>query len=243
MKFINSKYIYFLPLIGWIPWAGMLIALMVCWSVQGKPSYAFMDRAQTPVYISDIAATNLQPIFIVGSSLQAIFFLATLIVEFILRNRLNKWFSIHAKRLSYPSFIFMFAGQIGIILVSCFNTKNFPHLHLDFLSLFILGILLHLIMTIIQYLIMGLKYDQSSYWNYLTFSFYLKLIFLLIAGSFAACFKLISNDNTNASFEWSLSFFYITLFWIYGFDLYKLSREIPDIAEVNEQDKYSVNLA
>lgn len=67
---------YLIPIIALIVWWGMLIAMLSCWGAQGRPIYSFMNgEYQNPVYISDIGATNLQPLFISCSGFQAIFLL------------------------------------------------------------------------------------------------------------------------------------------------------------------------
>ena len=106
---------------------GMLIAMLSCWGAQGRPIYSFMNgEYQNPVYISDIGATNLQPLFISCSGFQAIFFVGTLIMGFYLRYKSGKiqpYISKHQPRLAIASIVCAAIGQLGIVFVAIFNTK------------------------------------------------------------------------------------------------------------------------
>ncbi|AAS50850.2 ABR080Wp [Eremothecium gossypii ATCC 10895] len=81
-----GNYFFLVPWIAVIPWCGMLIAMLVCWSVQGHPIYWFMDGDQFPVYISDIGATNLQPLFVTCVAWQGLWYCIMVACEFFQRS-------------------------------------------------------------------------------------------------------------------------------------------------------------
>lgn len=81
-----GNYFFLVPVIGFIPWYGMLIAMLICWAGQGRPIYWFMHEPQSVVYISDIGATNLNPLFIAGAGWQGLFLVVTMACEFYQRS-------------------------------------------------------------------------------------------------------------------------------------------------------------
>lgn len=83
-----GNYFFLVPIVAFVPWYGMLIAMLICWAGQGHPLYAFMDQSQkmSPVYISDIGATNLNPLFIACAGWQGLFYVITVACEFYQRS-------------------------------------------------------------------------------------------------------------------------------------------------------------
>ncbi|KAH3899858.1 related to Protein SFK1 [Saccharomycodes ludwigii] len=88
-KYKPGNYFFLVPIVAMIPWVGMLIAMLICWAVQGKPFYSFMNRGQKLAFISDIGATNLQPLFIACSAWQGLFYFLTLCCEYY--QRCGRW--------------------------------------------------------------------------------------------------------------------------------------------------------
>ncbi|KAL6942979.1 hypothetical protein ACO0RG_001952 [Hanseniaspora osmophila] len=89
-----GNYFFLMPWIGVISWWGMLMALLICWGVQGRPIYSWMQSAEYVhgsglVYISDIGATNLQPLFIALAGMQGLFYVITLALEYF--QRCGRW--------------------------------------------------------------------------------------------------------------------------------------------------------
>lgn len=84
-----GNYFFLVPWIAFIPWYGMLIAMMICWAEQGHPIYWFMMEYQFPVYISDIGATNLQPLFISCVAWQGLGYVITIACEYF--QRCGRW--------------------------------------------------------------------------------------------------------------------------------------------------------
>ncbi|CCE62415.1 hypothetical protein TPHA_0C02620 [Tetrapisispora phaffii CBS 4417] len=81
-----ANYFFIIPWIAFIPWWGMLVAMLACWAGQGHPIYWFMDSYQFPVFISDIGATNLRPLFISCAGWQGLGYCITLACEFFQRS-------------------------------------------------------------------------------------------------------------------------------------------------------------
>lgn len=60
--------------------------MLACWAGQGRPIYWFMDTAQFPVYISDIGATNLKPLFIACAAWQGLGYVIMVMLEYFQRS-------------------------------------------------------------------------------------------------------------------------------------------------------------
>ncbi|SCW02467.1 LAFE_0F07074g1_1 [Lachancea fermentati] len=84
-----GNYFFIVPWIAFIPWYGMLIAMLACWAAQGHPIYWFMHVDQFPVYISDIGATNLRPLFIACVGWQGLGYVITIACEYFQRS--GRW--------------------------------------------------------------------------------------------------------------------------------------------------------
>lgn len=207
----------------------MLIALMVCWSAQGFPVYDWMEpnhHHQTILYISDVAATNLQPIFISCASTQALFFILTLIAERYLRHagRLLPNWNKKEKILAATSIFFAFIGQLGIIFVSTFNTHSFPDVHASFLVVFIVFLALSAVCNGFELYILNKAYIT---YNHFKRSYIFKSIWWIIslglAIGFAVCIKR-HHPNAAAVCEWTLAFLYGFYLLSFAYDLWPAAK-------------------
>ena len=113
---------------------------MLCvWVAQGEPHYAFMEPSQTILYISDIGASSWgQPIFIATSACMVVTFDLVFIGERWLRHtgrlapNYNKW----EKICSVLSIIASIIGAAGLILLTIFDTRDYPSVHDAMLGVF-----------------------------------------------------------------------------------------------------------
>lgn len=81
-----GNWLFIVPWIAFIPWYGMLITMLICWAAEGHPVYWFMHTHQFPVYISDIGATNLEPLFISCCAWQGLGYAITVALEYFQRS-------------------------------------------------------------------------------------------------------------------------------------------------------------
>lgn len=136
----------------------MLIAMLAVWAREGKPHYSFEDKAQTIAYalpslaylkrlhqangtiryISDIGASGLKPLFIAGSAVTVVFLDLSFLAERWLRHagQLVPNKGIFDKACAIASLIFALAGALGLILLSIFDTAQYPRRHDGFLIMF-----------------------------------------------------------------------------------------------------------
>ncbi|CAN3356514.1 protein Sfk1p [Diutina catenulata] len=228
---------YLVPLVALVVWWGMLIAMLACWGAQGHPIYSFMDERQNPVYLSDIGATNLKPLFISCAGFQAIFFVGTLLMEYILRrkNKLQPWVSSKQPKFAIVSIVCAIIGQLGILFVSIFDTKNFHNVHLAMVGVFIAFIFFSCLFNFFNSFIFGNEptrlhpdhekviFGKSRWANLYMVSFWCKLVWLVIAIVLAACFGYYmkhGRDSLSAKFEWCICFWYGFLLVAWSIDLF-----------------------
>lgn len=220
------RFFWLVPLLACVVWWGMLIAMMTAWAVQGKPQYDFMDADDTVVYISDVGATSLKPVFIACAATQAGLFMAALIFERYMRHsgRLLRNHRTAEKWLSVGAIVFGILGQIGIILVSVFDTVNHHSVHVGCLVLFIVGLGISAILNSAEFTLLDQNYPDV---RRLKISYILRWIWVAIAIVLAIVFVSCNNrdePNVAAGFEWALSFFYGFYLLILSFDLIPFKR-------------------
>jgi hypothetical protein len=202
---------WMLPLAACIIWWGMLVALLSAWAAQGFPIYTFIQHRNVHVlYISDVAATNLQPIFISCAGAQGILFVLSLISERYLRHagRLLP----NARRLEKVfagfSIAFGIIGQLGILFVSIFNTEAFHNVHIAMLVVFIVGVGISALFMVAELAMLDRSYPDV---HRLRVSYVLKLVWFIIALALVLAFAAnasLGHRNAAAICEWTLSFFY-----------------------------------
>lgn len=112
--------------------------MILVWISEGSPRYSSMEPGQKIAYISDIGAQGLQPLFIAGSAVTVVVFDAVFISERWLRHRgrLAHNTSRAQKILSICAIIFAVIGAAGLILLTIFDTVDYPNAHDAFLAVF-----------------------------------------------------------------------------------------------------------
>lgn len=230
---------WWLAVLSAIVWWGMLIALLAVWGAQGYPVYPWItDRRKTILYISDIAATNVQAVFISCSAVQGLLFVLALASERLLRHN-GRLMPNHRRREKWSSIcaiVCAFVGQLGILFVSIFNTRYFSDTHSDFLIVFIVFVGVSSLFSIYEYF-----YLDRHYKDYLaiTFSLWYKVAWFIIELAMAVGFAGTRSRHVNASagLEWAVAFFYPFYTLIIAYDLWpahktekgeKLNPSYPD---------------
>ncbi|KAF9730393.1 hypothetical protein PMIN06_011424 [Paraphaeosphaeria minitans] len=207
------------PIFSSLVWLSMLIAMLTTWSVQGSPHYSSMNPKQHIAYISDIGAQGLKPLFIAMSAVTVVSLDLAFILERWLRHtgKLTPNTSFWQKFYSTCSIIASVAGAAGLILLSIFDTLHHPHLHDDFLVLFIAGYIVSAIFICWEYQRLGIHFREHSILRY---SFWIKLTFIFVELGLAIAFGVTrKKDKYNAAavLEWTISFiffFYVLSFFI-----------------------------
>ncbi|KFA69275.1 hypothetical protein S40285_09377 [Stachybotrys chlorohalonatus IBT 40285] len=200
---------WMLPVISGLAWLATLLSLLLFWIFHDdREVYETMEDGQTLPYISDIGATELQPLFITGCVLTSVFLDLAFISERWLRHngRLIANGSRREKVFSGISIFFAFVGTVGLILLAVFDTRSHPTLHLMCLGLFILGYIVSAIFICWEYRRLGVNNREYSI---LSTSFWIKLVFILVEFGLVVGFMVsmrTGNSDAAAVLEWVVSF-------------------------------------
>ncbi|EJU02018.1 hypothetical protein DACRYDRAFT_107739 [Dacryopinax primogenitus] len=224
------------PVIPIIAWFVTLWALLGWWLNSGRPKLPSME--ESIAYISDIGATFLKPLFIVGCIITGLGFFATLLVDALLRRAgiLERAGRRRVRWISYASIASSAVGAIGLIFLSGFDTLRCPTEHDAFLLVFMVGVIFSAIFTILEYAFL-LRSPQVHRTRLLEASFYGKILVFLVELGLAIAFGICLNTNnlynTGAIIEWIVAFvfeFYLVTFWM---DLHPanavIERECGDV--------------
>ncbi|PFH53189.1 hypothetical protein AMATHDRAFT_138319 [Amanita thiersii Skay4041] len=207
-----------IPLFGGLVWSSTLLSMLTTWLATGRPKYVSQDGSIA--YISDIGADILKPLFIAGCTITACTFIASLIIERWLRQsgrmlpNLRRRESISAVLAMCGSIL----GGCGLILLSIFDTKRFTHAHRVFLLLFMVGVALSAIFTVIEY--RWLRKD-FIYVSQLKIAYIVKAIIagILILLAIAFAVALYQSIDLGAILEWTIAFGYTLYLLTFFYDL------------------------
>ncbi|KAI4842564.1 putative FK506 suppressor Sfk1 [Aureobasidium sp. EXF-8845] len=232
---------WLLPLIAAAVWLATLLGMLGTWLARGSPRYVSMEPGQTIAYISDIGATNLQPLFIAGSAVSVVIFDVCFVSERWLRHkgRLAHNTSTTQKVLSGFACAFAIIGAIGLILLTILDTVDHPTAHDICLVVFIVGYIISAIFACAEYQRLGMHFRQhrilrASFWIKLTFIF----IEIALAIAFASLGRTATRRNIAAILEWVISLIYIIYQAHYAMDffpaIHSKNNRFPSVEEMIE---------
>ncbi|GMM29838.1 Sfk1 protein [Martiniozyma asiatica (nom. inval.)] len=230
---VKPQHAWILPLISLIAWWAMLLAMMIIWFAQGRPDLGTYHPAMSVyiVYLSNTADSKLQPIFIVGSGIMGIFFVWSVIEDYYLRTREKQYLplcyhwmttALHALAISLS-----IIASLCILLVSCLRDNwQYSYIHSVFVILFVIFVFSYLCAHTLVFLFYYKKYHIK----YFLIISIVKLIWVLVAIVLVVCYGVfmgLGNSQGNDSvywgysgiMEWSLVYFYGTMFILISFDL------------------------
>ncbi|KAH8100069.1 Frag1/DRAM/Sfk1 family-domain-containing protein [Cristinia sonorae] len=219
MPHSHQHWLYvWIPLVGAVVWFATLLALLVTWLAQGRPKYVSQEGSIT--YISDVGADILKPLFIVGCVITGVSFFLALSIERWLRHsgRLVPNMRTRERVFSVLAILASFVGGAGLILLSIFDTKRHPSIHRLFLLIFILGVGLSAIFTVIEY-----RWISHDFYEIrkLKIAYRVKgtiaTLLILLAVAFAVA--LYQAKNVGAVLEWVIAFGYTFYLLTFFYDL------------------------
>ncbi|KAF8896588.1 Frag1/DRAM/Sfk1 [Infundibulicybe gibba] len=175
----------------------------------------FVERIYT--YISDVGADILKPLFVTGCCITAVGFFLSLFIERWLRHSGRLIPNMRRRERVFGSLAVLgsFIGGAGLILLSIFDTKRHSTLHRLFLLIFMIGVALSAIFTIVEY--RWISKDFLSV-KKLKIAYIAKAIIagILILLAIAFAVALYTKPDVGAVLEWTISFgftFYLLTFY------------------------------
>ncbi|KAI0649435.1 Frag1/DRAM/Sfk1 family-domain-containing protein [Trametes meyenii] len=222
MRFIPHQHQHWLyvwiPLFGAFMWFATLWALLITWLASGRPHYVSQDGSIA--YISDVGADILKPLFIVGCVITGLSFFLSSAIERLLRHqgRLVANMRRRERALATLAILFAFMGMCGLILLSIFDTKRFASLHRVFLLVFIVGVGLSAIFTVVEY--RWISHDFVEI-RKLKIAYVAKGIIagILIVLAIAFAITLFQATDPGAILEWLIAFGFTFYLLTFFFDL------------------------
>jgi MFS family permease len=194
--------------------------MIITWLATGRPHYVSMTSDQHIPLISDIGADILKPLFIVSCSITAVSFVLDLIFERYLRHsgRLMPNMRTRERVFSSLAILGSFIGGAGLILLSIFDTKRHHNLHDVLLLVFIVGVALSAIFTIVEFrwISKDFKYVALLKRSYRMKAIIAGILILLAVGFAATEFTVV---NVGAVFEWVIAFGYTFYLLTFYYDL------------------------
>ncbi|KAJ2902981.1 hypothetical protein MKZ38_010565 [Zalerion maritima] len=220
-----AKYFSYwvLPVFSALVWIGTLLGLLLHWLVDtSREHYPSMSDGTKVAYVSDAGAYELKPLFITGCTVTVVFLDLSFFADRWLRHRgrLVPNSSRGEKVLSWLTILFAVLGAAGLILLSVFDTNNYPKIHDGFLLLFMGGYVLSAIFICWEYQRLGAKNRNH---RVLRVGFWIKLAFIMIEVALSVVFigtMFTGNYDVSAVFEWVIAF--VFSFYVFSFviDLY-----------------------
>jgi Frag1/DRAM/Sfk1 family len=209
---------------------GTILGLLIPWLLQGRPTLPSFDDGQTIAFISDLGAFNLKPLFIAGSFLTIILYLATLVADRALRHRrIPSHSSCGEMTLSVIAFVGAVLGGAGLVLLSIFDNFRFTATHDKLVGLFIAGNLISAVALVLEYLLVVRRRslpatDQAMAKK----SFLMKLIYLVLeivaTIAFVAAQTVEKNINLAAVLEYVNALLFAWFIFSFIMDLRSPSR-------------------
>ncbi|KAH7882283.1 Frag1/DRAM/Sfk1 family-domain-containing protein [Phlebopus sp. FC_14] len=140
-----------LPALAAFIWSSSLLALLLTWLISGRPKY--VSQEGSIAYISDVGASFLKPLFVVACCITGVGLFLSLILERLLRHRgrLVPEMRKRERVLGILAIIGAFIAMWGLILLSGFDTVHYTILHRLFLLIFMLGVVLSAVFTVLEY--------------------------------------------------------------------------------------------
>lgn len=211
----NHRLFVALPIFIAFFWFASLLALLLTWIISGRPRY--VSQEGSIAYISDVGASFLKPLFVVACCITGVGFFLSLVLERLLRHRgrLVPEMRKRERVLGVLAIIGAFIAMWGLILLSGFDTGRYPSLHRVFLLVFIVGVALSAILTVLEYRWLARDYSDM---HKLRRAYIAKAAIagILIILAIAFGITLFFVPNVGAVIEWAIAFgftFYILTFY------------------------------
>lgn len=112
-----------------------------------------------------------------------------------------------------------FIGGAGLILLSIFDTRRHPTLHRVFLLIFVLGVALSAIFTVIEFRWLDKTFGRRARKLRLAYMMKGVLAFILIVLAVAFGVELDKNDDPAAVLEWTIAFGFTIYLLTFYYDL------------------------
>ncbi|KAI9455500.1 Frag1/DRAM/Sfk1 family-domain-containing protein [Boletus coccyginus] len=153
MSLLSQRHRYFvvIPLFSAFIWFSSLLAMLLTWAISGCPKY--VPTQVTVVYISDVGASSLKPLFVVACCITGSGLVISLTIERLLRHegRLPPELRRREHVFGRLAIVGAVIAMLGLACLSGFDLGRYPTTHMVFLLVFLVGVSLSAIFTVIEF--------------------------------------------------------------------------------------------
>ncbi|PPQ96254.1 hypothetical protein CVT26_005581 [Gymnopilus dilepis] len=202
LRYYHWQYVW-IPLVAAGVWFGSILAMLIVYLASGQPRY--VSQQGNIAYISDVGASGLKPLFVTACCITAAGFFLSLVAERLLRHtgRLVPNLRTRERVLSILAIVGSFIGGCGLILLSILDTKRHTTAHRVCLLIFIVGIALSAIFSIVEGIIAS--------------------ILILLAIAFGITLRVA--QDAGAIIEWIIAFGFTLYLLVFFYDL-RMSKNV-----------------
>ncbi|KAG6370896.1 Frag1/DRAM/Sfk1 [Boletus reticuloceps] len=220
MSLLSDRHRYFvlIPLFAAFIWFSTLLAMLLTWFVSGRPKYVSTQVAVA--YISDVGASFLKPLFVVTCCLTGPGLVISLTIERLLRHkgRLPPEFHTYERIFGGLAIAGALIAMFGLAFLSGFDTARYPTEHLIFLLVFMVGVSLSSIFTVIEFRWLADDYPEVEK---LKRAYISKAVIGLSLVVLAIMFgvSLFNAQNVGGVVEWLIAFGFTFYLLTFAYDL------------------------
>lgn len=206
--------------------------MLLTWLISGRPKY--VSQEGSVAYISDVGASFLKPLFVVVCCITGVGFLLSLVLERLLRHRgrLAPEMRMRERVFGILSVVGAFIATLSLTLLSGFDTLHYPTLHRIFLLVFMIGVSLSAIFTVVEYRWIAQDYRDM---RKLRRAYIAKAIIasILIVLGIAFGITLFYAPNVGGVIEWIIAFGFTPYLLTFCYDLRmaKGTQQFPTVVK------------
>ncbi|KAG2118680.1 Frag1/DRAM/Sfk1 [Suillus discolor] len=235
----SHRLLICLPLITGLFWFAMLLAMLLTWLISGRPKY--VSQEGNVAYISDVAASFLKPLFIVGCCITGVGFMLSLVLERLLRHRGRLPPSMRKKERVFETLAIAgsIIGMLGLCFLSGFDTKRYHTAHYVCLFFFALGVILSVIFTVLEYRWLVQTHPDIKKLRY---AYLVKAVIgsVLIVLAIAFGIALFYASEVGAVLEWIIGFGFTFYLLTFAYDLRAARITLEEGEDMTEKGQASL---
>jgi len=230
----QHRYFVLIPLFTAFIWLSTLLAMLLTWLITGRPKYVSTQVAV--VYISDVGASYLKPLFVTACCITGVGLVLSLSIERLLRHsgRLPVERRRRERIFSRLSIVGAVIAMLGLVFLSGFDTGRYPTPHLCFLLVFIVGVSLSAIFTVVEF--RWLSHDYADV-KKLRIAYVAKaaigLTLIVLAIVFGV--TLFVDQNVGGVVEWLIAFGFSFYLLTFVYDL-RMAKKVVKVEEAIQQE-------
>ncbi|KAI9455499.1 Frag1/DRAM/Sfk1 [Boletus coccyginus] len=232
MSLLSQRHRCFVlvPLFSAFIWFSSLLAMLLTWAISGCPKY--VPNQVTVARISDVGASFLKPLFVVACCITGSGLVISLTIERLLRHegRLPPELRRREHVFGRLAIVGAVIAMLGLACLSGFDVGRYPTTHTAILLVFIVGLSLSAIFTVIEFRWLALDFVEIPH---LKRAYVAKAVVVLTLVVLGIVFEVARRwaPNVAGVVEWLIGFgltFYLLTF---AYDLRMASVTVGEVSK------------